>query len=85
MAYDKVTKIDSIAKRKPHTKVNLGVLVEYDGAYNRGETFAQFKVADTIAQRTVSIGRSGKMRRDIRISSGQLVTNFARGTSARAR
>ena len=31
MAWDKVTKIDAIAKRKPYTRSHLGKLLEYAG------------------------------------------------------
>jgi len=84
MAWDKVTKIDTIAKRKPYSKENQGVLVEYVKAYN-SNAWANFVVPDTIAQRSVSIGKSGKMRRGTTHGSGMLVTNWASSTSTRGR
>ena len=81
MAYDKVTKIDSIAKRKAYTKVNTGVLTEHENAYNRGGSFSDWQRTDTGAQRTVKLCKSGKLRRDLGIASGVLKTNTAtRGT-----
>ena len=35
MAWDKVTKIDSIAKRKPYTREHQGMLCEYNGIGKR--------------------------------------------------
>lgn len=75
MAWDKVTKIDSIAKRKPHTKANLGKLQEYHHAYG-SKAWENFQVGDTIAQRTVVIGKSGKMRRYHRHGPGNIATNW---------
>jgi len=81
MAYDKVTKIDSIAKRKAYSKVNEGVLTEHIAAYNRGGAFADWQRTDTGAQRTIKLTRNGKLRRDLRVASGLLQTNTAtRGT-----
>ena len=87
MAWDKVTKIDSIAKRKPRTKVNAGMLVEHVNAYHRVgvTTFADFIVPDTAAQRLVVIGKSGKIRRVTTHGHGSLVSNFASRSSARQR
>ena len=74
MAWDKVTKIDSIAKRKAYSKVHQGVVVEYAGAYNRVP--AHVLCRNTAAQLTVTIGRSGKMRRDVRHGHGSIGTSF---------
>ena len=75
MAWDKVTKIDSIAKRKAYTKENLGKLVEYKNAYG-SKAWATFVVPDTAAQRTVVIGKSGKMRRTITHGPGNIATSW---------
>jgi hypothetical protein len=74
MAWDKVTKIDSIAKRKAWSKVHQGVLVEYDKAF--GRVPAHELCRDTAAQLTVAIGRSGKMRRDMNHGCGKIGTSW---------
>jgi len=85
--YDKVTKIDAIAKRKAWTKTNTGVLTEHAGsskaAADNGRAFSDFKA--TRGDYAPKL-RNGKLRRpQTSIGSGYLITNFARGTSARPR
>lgn len=65
MAWDKVTEIDSIAKRKPYTKVNAGLMSEYSGAYHRaGErACSEFKCPNSARQNSIMLTRSGKFRR----------------------
>jgi len=84
MAWDKVTKIDTIAKRKAWSKVNEGVLVEHRTAYHR--VAATIHVPASMAQMTTQLGKGGKLRRAaIGHGHGSLITNWARGTSARTR
>jgi hypothetical protein len=84
MAYDKVTKINTIAKRKAYSKVNEGVLTEHRNAFGRNEPTVLCR--DTARQLTVIVHKSGKMRRlPMNIGSGNIITNYARGTSARPR
>jgi hypothetical protein len=74
MAWDKVTKLDSIAKRRPHSRVNTGKLGEYVAAYHR---VARTELCrDTGAQRMVVIGKSGKMRRIVSHGNGTLSTSW---------
>jgi hypothetical protein len=89
MAYDKKTGIDAIAKRKPYTEEFLGKMGEYRGVHQAaaatGNALSQFRRGDTIAQMTMILTRNGKLRRDTRPESGNIVTNFASRTSARTR
>jgi hypothetical protein len=82
--YDKVTKLNTIAKRKAYSKVNEGVLVEHKAAYHRGNAFADFKAP--VAAFAPKL-RNGKLRRRDtgKTGCGSIITNFARGTSARSR
>ena len=71
--YDKVTKVDSIAKRKAWSKVNQGVLVEHKDAYHRDarNLYASFTADNTHAQMTVTVTKKGKMfRREQTVAAG---------------
>ena len=79
--YDKVTKINTIAKRKAYSKVNQGVLVEYVNAYRPTADINR----NHGAQMTVVMTRNGRLRRDVPHGCGALVTNFATRSSTRGR
>ena len=82
MAWDKVTKIDSIAKRKPYTKANLGKHVEYRDTMKvvaaRGHDYASWSCVrgNTIAQGSVTLSKRGRLHRRISTPSGSLSTNW---------
>jgi hypothetical protein len=86
MAWDKVTKIDSIAKRKAWSKANQGKLSEYRDAYNAGaRAVAEFKVADTYAQRSVTVSKSGKMFRRAAVVGAGVTTSWPTNPGLRTR
>jgi hypothetical protein len=72
MAYDKVTKLNTIAKRKAWSKVNQGKLVEYVDSYSAGaRSVAEFKCPLTHAQLSVTVSKSGKVfRREATVGCG---------------
>ncbi len=90
MAWDKVTKIDSIAKRKAYSKVNQGVIVEHASAYHRAgdRSVSNFVCPNNVRQATTVLTKSGKLRRAFNVSfgAGHLVSNAPnRETVRRAR
>jgi hypothetical protein len=72
--FDKVTKLNTIAKRAAWSKVNQGVLVEHADAYHRNSvrSAAEFKCPNTAAQLSVTVSKRGKLFRrvDSHIMSG---------------
>ena len=82
MAWDKVTKIDSIAKRKAWTKSNLGKHVEYADTMKKvsesGRAYSAWWCVrgDTVAQSTVKIDKRGRLRHQIGHGNGSVSTSW---------
>jgi hypothetical protein len=82
MAWDKVTKVDSIAKRKAWTRENLGKLIEHKGSVERaaqsGRAAASFAPVrgNTQNQMSVTLSKRGRLHRRIGSAKGPIGTNW---------
>ena len=82
MAWDKVTKVDSIAKRKPWTKSNIGKQLEYSDTYKlvseSGMDYASWSPTrgNTANQMSVTLSKRGRLHRRISTAKGSGRTSW---------
>jgi hypothetical protein len=77
MAWDKVTKVDSIAKRKAWTKSNLGVFIEHAESFKRADINRVSIVrGNNAGQMTVTLSKRGRLHRRVAHGSGNIATTW---------
>ena len=87
MAWDKVTKVDSIAKRKAWTRANLGKHVEHSDNYKvareAGRDIASWQAdrGANAGQQTVTLSKRGRLHRRVKHGNGGIATSWPRNSA----
>jgi hypothetical protein len=87
MAWDKVTKVDSIAKRKAWTRSNLGKLLEHADSFKvavgRGTDIASWQAdrGANAGQQSVTVSKRGRLHRRVNHGCGRIATSWPRNSA----